>query len=282
MVRRRLLLILILATVVGIAFPLPALADGNCDDLIRVISGCEPEVGGENTGGGTDLIGTVMDPGGTTVETSTEAGSSGVDPFPFDAYYDTNGRLIDSIIECTFALGCGWKYPGREVVEVEETEPITLVDIARFEAHSGQNVMEPEGWAVTGLHANFYSTVKRHIVEGELLGNPALVRYTPVAWHWNFGDGSSLDGDTAGASWDDLEQPEFSRTETSHVFDETGAREITLTIDFTAEYSFTGSEWVAIDGQVETAAEPIEAKVGTAKTVLVSGACSAGSNAPGC
>lgn len=283
MVRRFGVLILLSAAVFLSAQVLPAAAeepavDPTCSTL-ELNAGTCTSAGGENTGDGTDLFGTVLDPGDSTTAT-TFNGDTATSAPPFDngLVFDQFGEVIGDL-NCVITGGCGW---ATTSTEVEQTEPVTLDDIEHFTPHVGENVMEPEGWAVTGLHANFYSTVKRHIVEGELLGNPALVRYTPVAWHWNYGDGSSLESDAPGQSWDDLEQPEFTRTGTSHVFDQTGAREITLTVYFTAEYSFTGTDWVAIDGQVEAAADPIEATIGTAKTVLVSGTCEAGSEAPGC
>ncbi len=78
--------------------------------------------------------------------------------------------------------------------------------------------MQPDGWIVPGLDANFYAVTAPHVVNGTLLGQPASVRFTPVAFHWDYGDGNAATRSTKGATWEALGIPEFEPTPTSHVY----------------------------------------------------------------
>jgi hypothetical protein len=181
----------------------------------------------------------------------------------------------------------GWCDPRCEFTVTDFNEPenaptITISDIADFTPSSGINRMEPDGWVVVGLPANFYSTAGVHAVRGELLDMNAYVRFSPTAWHWSYGDGERLDSTTPGQSWNALDADEFSPTPTSHVFDEPGTYEIELVIDYSAQYSFNGEDWHAIAGTVSGNAPPVTAIAGSATTVLVEDECSRNPRGPGC
>ena len=103
-------------------------------------------------------------------------------------------------------------------------EPITLTDIASFRptpgrpAHAARRVdgARARRQLLRGDRASTWST-------GTLLGQPASVRFTPVAFHWNYGDGKAATRSTKGATWEALGIPEFGRTPTSHVYERGGA-----------------------------------------------------------
>jgi hypothetical protein len=162
------------------------------------------------------------------------------------------------------------------------TAPVTLSDIATFRPHPGTQFMQPDGWVVPGLDANFIAVTGPHIVNGTLLGQPASVRFTPVAFHWTYGDGQSATRATKGATWQALGVPEFSATSTSHVYATEGTYTIRLTIDFAAEYRFAGSAFVPIAGVIPLPANDLHVTVDGAKTVLVEHDCATNPSGPGC
>ncbi len=106
----------------------------------------------------------------------------------------------------------------------------TLSDIAAFRPTPGVDHMEPDGWFVVGLDANFYATGGSSVVEGELFDNEAWVRFTPIRWQWFYGDGSSALKSSRGATWASQGIAEFDPTPTSHVYDLPGTYYIDLTI----------------------------------------------------
>jgi hypothetical protein len=159
---------------------------------------------------------------------------------------------------------------------------VTLNDIASFTPAAGGNHMEPTRWIVVGLDTNFYSDATPRVVDGTLLGLPAAVRFTPVEWRWSYGDGSSRNSATPGSSWKAQNLPEFEPTATSHVFADTGSYTIDLTVEYSAEYQFAGSGWVAIAGTVSVPANRIVATANDADTVLVNRDCRQNPRGPGC
>jgi hypothetical protein len=160
--------------------------------------------------------------------------------------------------------------------------PVTLADIAAFRPTSGIERMEPDGWVVPGLSANIYAIVGQHLVDGTLLGQPATVRFTPIRYHWDYGDGTTAIRTSKGGTWAALGLREFDATPTSHVYLVEGEYTIHLTIDFRAEYRFAGSAFLPIDGSINLRANDLYITVDGAKTVLVERDCAADPSGPGC
>jgi hypothetical protein len=159
---------------------------------------------------------------------------------------------------------------------------ITMNDIASFRPSVGTNHMEPDGWTVVGLHTNFYSDVRSHVVDGTLLGAAASVRFTPRSWTWDYGDGAVRSSATPGASWAALGVEEFDATATSHAYAAPISASIRLTIGFGAEYRVTGADWTPIAGTLEVAAAPVSIVARDASTVLVGDDCGVNPDGPGC
>ncbi len=234
----------------------PALSQATCAPADVAITGCI-------NGGGVDVVGTTDTPG--TVGTSGGPGGTG-------GTGSTGGGppVIWKCLEVTCSS------------DEEGAEPITLTDIASFRPRPGVQHMQPDGWMVPGLDTNFYAVTSQHIVNGTLLGRPASVRFTPVAFQWNYGDGHAATRSTKGGTWESLGIPEFGRTPTSHVYDDEGRYTIRLTIDFAAEYRFAGSPFYAIAGVLPVPANDLHVTVDGAKTVLVEHDCAANPSGPGC
>jgi hypothetical protein len=159
---------------------------------------------------------------------------------------------------------------------------VTLADIARFRPAPGIQRMEPDGWVVVGLPANIYSLVDPQIVPGELLGESADVRFTPVAWRWDYGDGSHATLATKGATWSALGLREFDATPTSHVYRRAGSYTIRLSITYRAEYRIAGGPFTPIAGTLALPANELVITAGGAKTVLVDRDCTVAPRGPGC
>jgi hypothetical protein len=160
--------------------------------------------------------------------------------------------------------------------------PVTLSDIAGFVPSSGVDHMEPEGWMIVGLPANFYVTGGGYEVAGSLLGRPATVRFAPVAYRWTYGDGTSATRSTTGTPWAAQGLGEFEPTSTSHIYAARGTYFIDLTITLTASYQFAGGPWRSIAGTLPLKANRLQAYAGAASTVLVERDCLTGPTGPGC
>jgi hypothetical protein len=188
--------------------------------------------------------------------------------------------VVNPLDDCLYLLAerCLAAGPGRAA----PVEPITLADIAHFRPNPGVDNMQPNGWMIVGLDTNFFSTGGVQVHDGTLLGQPASVRFTPVAWHWTYGDGTGASRGTPGSTWSALGIPEFDQTPTSHIYTAEGTYFIDLTIDFRAEYRFAGMPWVPITGVLPVPANRLVATAGNAKTVLVERECTLNPSGPGC
>ncbi|WP_156401957.1 hypothetical protein [Agromyces sp. Soil535] len=159
---------------------------------------------------------------------------------------------------------------------------VTLRDIVSFRPATPGHEMEPGGWAIVGLPANFVAAASVEVVSGTLLGQPADVRFTPVGYRWTHSDGAVVDSGTPGATWAVLGQREFTATPTSHVYGAPGEYTVDLAVVLSAEYRFAGSAWRSIAGTLTVASEPQRVLVGEFDTVLTQGDCNANPSGPGC
>ncbi|RXZ72008.1 hypothetical protein [Agromyces albus] len=159
---------------------------------------------------------------------------------------------------------------------------VTLRDIASFRPAKPGNGMEPGGWAIEDLPANFVAAASVEVVSGTLLGQPADVRFTPVGYRWTHSDGATVESGQPGANWATLGLREFSATPTSHSYAESGEYVVELSVVLRAEYRFAGSGWRAIAGTLSIAGEPQRVLVGQFDTVLTQGDCNAYPSGPGC
>jgi hypothetical protein len=176
---------------------------------------------------------------------------------------------------------------GDPAAPAEEAAPaapvvVTLRDIASFRPATPGNGMEPGGWAIEGLPANFIAAASVEVVSGTLLGQPADVRFTPVGYRWAHSDGAAVESGTPGATWTTLGQREFTPTSTSHVYATAGEYTVELAVVLRAEYRFAGSPWRSIAGTLTIAGEPQRVLVGEVDTVLTQGDCNANPSGPGC
>ncbi|WP_445443784.1 hypothetical protein [Clavibacter sp. km1a] len=159
---------------------------------------------------------------------------------------------------------------------------VTLEDVAQFVPRSASIRSQPNGWALVGAPVNLLTDATPQVVDGTLLGRPAQVRFVPVSFTWDHGDGTSTTVEGPGASWRQLGQQDFSPTDTSHVYPSVGDRQISLTIAYSPSYRFDGGGWQQIPGVLPVLIGPVTLHVLQGSTVLVGGACGSAHAGPGC
>ncbi|QYH37158.1 hypothetical protein FFT87_07855 [Salinibacterium sp. M195] len=162
------------------------------------------------------------------------------------------------------------------------TAPITIADIATFRPQTPTAAMQPHLWMIVGLDTNFYTTASAHVVDGTLFGGTAQVRFIPIGYNWNYGDGTTATHGSPGKTWAKNKIAEFDPTPTSHVYEEPGEYTITLAVTYAAEYRVAGSDWNNVVGTLTINAPPLTATAGHATTVLVDQNCNANPTGIGC
>jgi hypothetical protein len=241
----------------------PTGAAPSCTALERQTTGC---TSGEINDGGVTLSGHKNKPGSGGSGQSSGKGKGKSDPY--------------ACPPGTPAVACSWftiippGAPGNPAV--------TINDLKNFRPVPGTDHMQPNGWMVVGLDTNFYSVVGVEVQNGVLLRQPASVRFTPISWHWTYGDGTVATRGTPGATWAAQGIPEFDPTPTSHVYAADGTYFIDLSITFRAEYKYATGNWTPVVGTITLPANRLEASAGDAKTVLVNHDCAQNPSGPGC
>jgi hypothetical protein len=257
---------MLLVVAVPLSFaPSAVQVSGGCPVIEQQVGGCSST--GSIAGGGVE-VGATQDADGSG---STGNGNVSIDDSSGDA---ATGPLDPSVMrfqfDCPSAAACA------------ETPAVHLSDLISFHPKAPTIAMEPNGWAVVNLDANFVGNVSVDVQSGALLGTQAQVRFTPGRFTWNYGDGSTRTSADGGATWAQLHVPEFSPTSTSHVFHSTGTFSVSATVTYTAEYRFADQPWQSISGSLQTPAHAFTVVVGDAKTVLVDQDCAANPAGPGC
>jgi hypothetical protein len=235
---------------------------GGCSTADALNGTCN--INGNINGGGVTLSGHKNTPGSGGSGKGSGKGKPGADPCPA-------GTLVEA---CHLITVVPPGAPGNPAV--------TISDLKNFKPVPGTDHMQPNGWMVVGLSTNFYSVVGVEVQNGVLLGQPASVRFTPISWHWTYGDGSAVTRATPGATWAAQGIPEFDPTPTSHTYRADGTYFIDLSITFRAEYKYATGGWTPVIGTITLPANRLEATAGDAKTVLVNHDCAQNPSGPGC
>lgn len=158
---------------------------------------------------------------------------------------------------------------------------VTISDLARFVPSTATVAGEPDNIAVVGLPANFLSSAKTETIPGTILGRALTIRFIPVNYAFDYGDGETRTTTTPGTAWDASGQAQFTPTETSHVYKEPGTYTVTATVTYTADIDL-GAGWIPINGTLNGPPASQQIRVVKAHTALVQSTCTERPGAPGC
>lgn len=161
------------------------------------------------------------------------------------------------------------------------TPTITLADLARFAPAPTDASAEPGNVGIAGLPANFTTAADVHTRSGEIFGIPLTVRFTPVTYLYDYGDGAVVTLSAPGRTWEELGQPQFTLTPTSHVYRERGEYTAHVDVHYSVEIDL-GTGWVPVSGQITTAGAPQTIRILEAHTALVAHTCAEDPGGIGC
>lgn len=189
--------------------------------------------------------------------------------------------------------GGGWRpEPEPEPSRVCDTDPrcaftvvtipdVTVDDLAAFRPAGPAVGGEPAGFGVAGLPTNLVATASEQLIPGTILDWDVVVRFTPVGFVFDHGDGTSAQSDTGGRTWAQLGQPQFSPTATSHVYAARGSYTVSATVQYAASVDF-GTGWRDVPGVVSVGGGSYPIRVVEASTALVDLSCVENPTGPGC
>lgn len=158
---------------------------------------------------------------------------------------------------------------------------VTVADLVSFRPTTPALVGEPFGFGVVGMPANFVATAAEQQIPGVLLGYPVTVRFTPTAFVFSYGDGTTLRAASGGTSWEASGTAQFTPTNTSHIYAERGTYATGVTIEYAAAVDF-GAGWRPVDGVVTARSADYPVQVVEVRTALVDRTCLENPTGPGC
>ena len=295
MVRQKLLSALVVGTL--LAFCLPGISSATACTLSESLTENCPEgiiSGGFSDGRGVDLFAerSSNSPGGTGGSAGRGGGGSGVSVADICASPTRSLTLEEEWNLCgtgqflLLSRHAEWPptiaAPMTSCTACAAETIVRVSDLQNFPAAAVPVGMEPNGWAIVGLAANFWAGTSTQIGEGLLLGQSAQVLFTPIGYRWSYGDGTATSSASGGSSWETLGLAEFSATDSSHVYTEKGTFSVILTIDYHADYSFGDQGWRPVEGIVTVPSAPFTVIAARESTVLVAEDCLTNPRGPGC
>nr|WP_169582850.1 hypothetical protein [Microbacterium sp. MF43] len=170
----------------------------------------------------------------------------------------------------------------RDSYSVATVPDLTLADLASFRPARPSLSGEPAGFGVVGMPANLVATASEQTIPGTVLGWDVTVRFTPVAFAFDHGDGTSAVASTGGATWEDLGQAQFTPTATSHAYGRRGTYDVSVTVRYEASVDFGSGTWRPVPGYVTASAGGYAVEVVEVRTALVERTCRENPRGPGC
>lgn len=168
-----------------------------------------------------------------------------------------------------------------ETYEVVMRQEATLTDVASFAPTLAPLAPEPEGIGVVGLPVNVVATAATHTRTGELFDLPVTVRFRPLSFTFDYGDGATRTSSVGGATWARLGVPPFTATDTSHAYRARGVYTVTAGVHYAADVDF-GTGWIPVDGVLTVPAGATTVEILEARTALVERTCIEDPDGIGC
>ena len=159
---------------------------------------------------------------------------------------------------------------------------VTAADLASFRPARPSLTGEPAGFGIVGAPTNVVAAASEQYMTGTLLGWDVTVRFVPVGYVFDYGDGSTERSATGGTSWASLGQAQFTPTATSHAYRERGTYPVSVTVEYAASVNFGSGTWRPVTGSVTASTGGYDVQVVEARTALVDKTCAENPRGPGC
>lgn len=131
------------------------------------------------------------------------------------------------------------------------------------------------------MPTNFLGAASVQTQTGELFGISFRVRFSPAAYDYTYGDGTSATLTTPGQTWAALGQAQFTPTATSHIYRAPGTYLAEVDVRYSAEIDLGGG-WMPVDGHLNTDGPDQEIRILEAHTALVAHTCEENPAGIGC
>lgn len=262
----RWLMLAAVVLVLQMAVPAGVRSTQECNAAVSWIGGCS-----------TNTNGSSLDISGTQVPSDNDSpdARNSDSPSSPSSSYDADGCLIttDEDGRCIRARI-------RANPDGTPAPSVTMTDLAQFAPPAADFAVEPGNAGIAGMPTNLLGAASVRTQTGTLFGNPISVRFTPIAYDYSYGDGSTATVTVPGRTWEELGQAPFTPTPTSHVYSARGTYTAALSIRYSAQVDLGG--WFPVIGELTTDSPSQQIRIFEAHTALVARTCLENPAAVGC
>ncbi|WP_237762562.1 PKD domain-containing protein [Arthrobacter sp. ERGS1:01] len=200
-----------------------------------------------------------------------------------------NGKLVDwfrslkppSPVEWTLISGSTCIYTAKPVDVLAEIAAQIGRAFQESPIQPATIGSQPGPHTLRGQDTNFYADAHQQDFDVILLGQKVHITATPVAYTWNYGDGTVI-GPTVSSGAPLPEDRIGEQTKTSHAYGATGKYAITVTTHFNGSYSVNGGPTLPIADQGHFTSAPLGLTVWRAITLNYADDCNTNPNGVGC
>lgn len=147
--------------------------------------------------------------------------------------------------------------------------PRSVSELGQFTPDRPGLTIQPGDWSLPRVPTNVIAHADTHRRSGELAGWPIEVRFIPVQYHWSFGDGNRKTWGEPGRTWASLGLRQFDPTPTSHVYERPGIYQLSVRVEYRAEFRFVGESWQRLSGTVSSTSQTSQLRVLTVSPLLL-------------
>jgi hypothetical protein len=158
---------------------------------------------------------------------------------------------------------------GTSSLATPPTPPRSVSELGQFIPERPGLTIQPGDWSMPRLHTNVIANARTHRQSGELAGWPIEVRFIPQRYHWSFGDGNQRTFGEPGRTWSALGLRQFDPTPTSHVYERPGNYQLSVRVEYRAEFRFVGESWQRLSGTVSSTSQTSRLQVLTVSPLLL-------------
>ncbi len=149
------------------------------------------------------------------------------------------------------------------------TPPRSVSELGQFRPERPGLTIQPGDWSMPRLPTNVIADARTHRQSGELAGWPIEVRFIPHRYHWSFGDGNNKTFSEPGRTWAVLGLRQFQPTPTSHIYQRPGTFQLSVRVEYRAEFRFVGESWQRLSGTVSSTSQTSRLRVLTVSPLLL-------------
>lgn len=183
-----------------------------------------------------------------------------------------------------------WNSPFGEPSCVYSTKPEDVLDLIAqrilsdlrtLPVEAGEVSLEPSPHTLLGAETNVYAVASQQVFDINILGQEVALVATPVEYTWSYGDGTRH-GPTPYPGGPLPQSRWGEKTQTSHIYGETGDFQVSLTTTFSGTYSVNGGPALPIPGTGSFTADPVTISVWRSVVNNFADNCFENPNGAGC